>query len=169
MTLKKEKKKSCVRPLRKLWQILHGFACLLSLSFEVKIGSGDPKSRPRDIFREVAQRSGAARGMLPSRREPDKSGHRRPELRHRGWSPKDGVQIYRCGLCTHDNRQALRYKGPAIHFPRPLCNRRSGSNVSGRGLTTDVCLSLPSSHSLIFRAIGFNLCGLREDLHLRIF
>ncbi|XP_040037904.2 ubiquitin carboxyl-terminal hydrolase 53 [Gasterosteus aculeatus] len=49
----------------------------------VKIGSGDPKSRPRDIFREVAQRSGAARGMLPSRREPDKSGHRRPELRHR--------------------------------------------------------------------------------------
>ncbi|KAL6118650.1 usp53 [Pungitius sinensis] len=49
----------------------------------VKIGSGDPKSRPRDISREVAQRSGAMRGMHPSRREPDRSGHRRPELRYR--------------------------------------------------------------------------------------
>ncbi|KAM8897683.1 inactive ubiquitin carboxyl-terminal hydrolase 53 isoform 1-T2 [Spinachia spinachia] len=49
----------------------------------VKSGSGEPKSRPRDISREVAPRSGATRGMNPSRREPDKSGHRRPELRHR--------------------------------------------------------------------------------------
>uniref|UniRef100_A0A671YVU6 Ubiquitin specific peptidase 53 n=1 Tax=Sparus aurata TaxID=8175 RepID=A0A671YVU6_SPAAU len=45
---------------------------------QVKITS-DPKSRLRDISREVAQRAGDMRGMHPSRREPDRSGQRRPE------------------------------------------------------------------------------------------
>ncbi|XP_029941963.1 inactive ubiquitin carboxyl-terminal hydrolase 53 isoform X2 [Salarias fasciatus] len=49
----------------------------------VKIGTGDPRSRLRDISREVAQRAGEVRGMHPSRREPDRSGQRRPETRHR--------------------------------------------------------------------------------------
>ncbi|XP_040887005.1 inactive ubiquitin carboxyl-terminal hydrolase 53-like [Toxotes jaculatrix] len=49
----------------------------------VKITTTDPKSRLREISREVAQRAGEVRGMHPSRREPDRSGQRRPELRHR--------------------------------------------------------------------------------------
>nr|XP_019950974.1 PREDICTED: inactive ubiquitin carboxyl-terminal hydrolase 53-like [Paralichthys olivaceus] len=49
----------------------------------VKIGASDPKSRLRDISREVAQRAGEVRGMHPSRREPDRSGQRRLETRHR--------------------------------------------------------------------------------------
>ncbi|CAN9509540.1 unnamed protein product [Ophioblennius macclurei] len=49
----------------------------------VKIGANDPRSRLRDISREVAQRAGEVRGMHPSRREPDRSGQRRPESRHR--------------------------------------------------------------------------------------
>lgn len=49
----------------------------------VKIVSSDPKSRLGDISREVAQKAGALRGMHPPRREPDRSGHRRPESRYR--------------------------------------------------------------------------------------
>ncbi|XP_056156449.1 inactive ubiquitin carboxyl-terminal hydrolase 53-like [Lampris incognitus] len=53
----------------------------------VKIASSDPKSRIRDISREVAQRAAEVRGMHPSRREPDRSGQRRPESHY-----KDPVQ-----------------------------------------------------------------------------
>ncbi|KAM4612009.1 inactive ubiquitin carboxyl-terminal hydrolase 53 isoform 2-T2 [Polymixia lowei] len=49
----------------------------------VKIGSGDPKSRLKEISREVAQRAGEVRGTHPSRRDPDRSGHRRPDSRYR--------------------------------------------------------------------------------------
>ncbi|XP_034712901.1 inactive ubiquitin carboxyl-terminal hydrolase 53 isoform X2 [Etheostoma cragini] len=49
----------------------------------VKIGTSDPKSRLREISREVAQRAGEVRVMHPSRREPDRSGQRRPESRYR--------------------------------------------------------------------------------------
>ncbi|XP_029932036.1 inactive ubiquitin carboxyl-terminal hydrolase 53 isoform X2 [Myripristis murdjan] len=49
----------------------------------VKIGISDPKSRLREISREVARRAGEVRGMHPTRREPDRSGQRRPESRYR--------------------------------------------------------------------------------------
>lgn len=49
----------------------------------VKSGTSDPKSRLREISREVAQRAGEIRGMHPPRREPDRSGQRRLESRHR--------------------------------------------------------------------------------------
>ncbi|XP_037614796.1 inactive ubiquitin carboxyl-terminal hydrolase 53 [Sebastes umbrosus] len=49
----------------------------------VKSGPSDPKGRLRDISREVAHRAGEVRGMHPARREPDRSGQRRPESRHR--------------------------------------------------------------------------------------
>ncbi|XP_065806583.1 inactive ubiquitin carboxyl-terminal hydrolase 53 isoform X2 [Labrus bergylta] len=49
----------------------------------VKMGSNDPKSRLREVSREVAQKAGEARGMHPSRRDPDRSGQRRPESRYR--------------------------------------------------------------------------------------
>ncbi|XP_071751439.2 ubiquitin carboxyl-terminal hydrolase 53 isoform X3 [Centroberyx gerrardi] len=49
----------------------------------VKIGTSDPKNRLREISREVAQRAGEVRGMHPPRREPDRSGQRRPESRYR--------------------------------------------------------------------------------------
>ncbi|XP_062305181.1 inactive ubiquitin carboxyl-terminal hydrolase 53 [Osmerus eperlanus] len=48
----------------------------------VKMGPGDPKSRIRDISREVAQKAGELRGMQPSRREADR-GQRRPDPRYR--------------------------------------------------------------------------------------
>ncbi|XP_008284260.1 inactive ubiquitin carboxyl-terminal hydrolase 53 [Stegastes partitus] len=47
----------------------------------VKIG--DPRSRLKELSREVAQRVGEVRGMHTTRREPDRSGPRRPETRHR--------------------------------------------------------------------------------------
>ncbi|CAK6952785.1 inactive ubiquitin carboxyl-terminal hydrolase 53 [Scomber scombrus] len=49
----------------------------------VKIGTFDPKSRLKELSREVAQRAGEVRGMHPSRREPDRSGQRRLESRYR--------------------------------------------------------------------------------------
>lgn len=49
----------------------------------VKIGTNDPRSRFREISREVAQKAGEVRGMYPSRREPDRSGQRRSESRYR--------------------------------------------------------------------------------------
>lgn len=49
----------------------------------VKMSTSDPKSRLREISREVAHRAGEVRGMHPSRREPDRSGQRRLESRYR--------------------------------------------------------------------------------------
>ncbi|XP_028284750.1 inactive ubiquitin carboxyl-terminal hydrolase 53 isoform X2 [Parambassis ranga] len=49
----------------------------------VKIGTTDPKSRLREISREVAQRAGEVRAMHSSRRDHDRSGQRRPESRYR--------------------------------------------------------------------------------------
>ncbi|KAK2863198.1 hypothetical protein Q5P01_002731 [Channa striata] len=49
----------------------------------VKISIGDPKSRLREISREVAQKAGEMRGMLPLRKESDRSAPRRPETRQR--------------------------------------------------------------------------------------
>uniref|UniRef100_A0A3B4WVZ7 Ubiquitin specific peptidase 53 n=1 Tax=Seriola lalandi dorsalis TaxID=1841481 RepID=A0A3B4WVZ7_SERLL len=49
----------------------------------VKIATSDPKSRLREISREVAQRAGEVRGMHQSRREPDRSGQRRLDSRYR--------------------------------------------------------------------------------------
>ncbi|XP_029382333.1 inactive ubiquitin carboxyl-terminal hydrolase 53 isoform X2 [Echeneis naucrates] len=49
----------------------------------VKIAASDPKSRIREISREVAHRAGEVWGMHPSRREPDRSGQRRLESRYR--------------------------------------------------------------------------------------
>uniref|UniRef100_A0A667YRJ8 Ubiquitin specific peptidase 53 n=1 Tax=Myripristis murdjan TaxID=586833 RepID=A0A667YRJ8_9TELE len=50
------------------------------------IRSKDAKVTPnrlREISREVARRAGEVRGMHPTRREPDRSGQRRPESRYR--------------------------------------------------------------------------------------
>ncbi|KAM3857402.1 inactive ubiquitin carboxyl-terminal hydrolase 53 [Diretmus argenteus] len=49
----------------------------------VKTGTSDPKHRHREIPREASPRAGEVRGMHPSRREPDRSGHRRAETRYR--------------------------------------------------------------------------------------
>ncbi|XP_026154904.1 inactive ubiquitin carboxyl-terminal hydrolase 53 [Mastacembelus armatus] len=49
----------------------------------VKISTSDPRSRIRELSREVAQRAGEIRGMHPFRKEPDRSGQRRPESRSR--------------------------------------------------------------------------------------
>ncbi|XP_072232099.1 inactive ubiquitin carboxyl-terminal hydrolase 53 [Leuresthes tenuis] len=49
----------------------------------VRTGTSDPKSRLREISREVAHRAGELRGMHSSRRDADRSGQRRPDTRHR--------------------------------------------------------------------------------------
>ncbi|XP_038588113.1 inactive ubiquitin carboxyl-terminal hydrolase 53 isoform X2 [Micropterus salmoides] len=49
----------------------------------VKIATIDPKSRLREISREVAQRAGEVRGMHPFKKEPDRRGQQRPEARYR--------------------------------------------------------------------------------------
>lgn len=141
--------------------------------FAVKIGTSDPKSRFRDISREVAQRAGEVRGMHPSRREPDRSGQRRLESRYRGWSQIGSGCINVDSTCsaTHKHTWELpgfKVKNPSLLFPQPLCNRQFRSNVSVRGLSADVCWSLPSSHSLILRAIGSPLCGLEKHLQTNI-
>lgn len=130
----------CQIPVCNTWHIF-GFA--------VKISTFDPKSRLKELSREVAQRAGEVRGMHPSRREPDRSGQRRPESRYRGKSHIHSTQINRCNPAhTHNNDQALWYKRLAFPFLQPLCNLRFGSNVSERGLSADVHWSLASSHSL---------------------
>uniref|UniRef100_A0AAQ5ZMD3 USP domain-containing protein n=1 Tax=Amphiprion ocellaris TaxID=80972 RepID=A0AAQ5ZMD3_AMPOC len=50
---------------------------------QVKIGTIDPRSRLKELSREVAQRVGEVRGMHPTRRDPDRGGQRRPDTRHR--------------------------------------------------------------------------------------
>ncbi|TNM93909.1 hypothetical protein fugu_002085 [Takifugu bimaculatus] len=49
----------------------------------VKVASVDPKSRLRDISREVAQKAGEMRGTPVPRKDSERSGHRRPESHHR--------------------------------------------------------------------------------------
>ncbi|KAM6960362.1 LOW QUALITY PROTEIN: inactive ubiquitin carboxyl-terminal hydrolase 53 [Tautogolabrus adspersus] len=49
----------------------------------VKMNSSDPKSRLRELSREVAQKAEEARRMHPSRRDLDRSAQRRPESRYR--------------------------------------------------------------------------------------
>uniref|UniRef100_A0A1A7WPU1 Ubiquitin specific peptidase 53b n=1 Tax=Iconisemion striatum TaxID=60296 RepID=A0A1A7WPU1_9TELE len=49
---------------------------------QVKTGNIDPKSRVRELPREVAHRA-ELRGMHPSRRDADRSGQRRQDMRHR--------------------------------------------------------------------------------------
>lgn len=101
------------------------------ISFVVKIVTSDPKSRLGEISREVAQKAGEVRGMHPSRREPDRSGQRRPESRYRGWSQRDRIEVDCTCHATHKHTraicQALRYKRLAFHFPSPYVTAGSGA------------------------------------------
>ncbi|XP_026208592.1 inactive ubiquitin carboxyl-terminal hydrolase 53 isoform X2 [Anabas testudineus] len=49
----------------------------------VKISIGDPKSRLREISREVAHKAGEMRAIFPTRKDPDRAAQRRAETRHR--------------------------------------------------------------------------------------
>lgn len=49
----------------------------------VKIGTNDPRSRIKELSREVAQKAGEIRGLHPFRRQPDRSGQREPESHSR--------------------------------------------------------------------------------------
>lgn len=64
----------------------------LFVFFSVKIGTSEPKSRLREISKEVAQRAGELRGLHLPRRDPERSSPRRLESRHRG---TDGHQHQR--------------------------------------------------------------------------
>uniref|UniRef100_A0A7N6F7S6 USP domain-containing protein n=1 Tax=Anabas testudineus TaxID=64144 RepID=A0A7N6F7S6_ANATE len=50
---------------------------------DVKISIGDPKSRLREISREVAHKAGEMRAIFPTRKDPDRAAQRRAETRHR--------------------------------------------------------------------------------------
>ncbi|KAK6292074.1 hypothetical protein J4Q44_G00378590 [Coregonus suidteri] len=54
----------------------------------VTLGTSDPKSRLKDISREVAQKAGEIRGMHPSRRDQDRTEKRRQDVRHRDPIPE---------------------------------------------------------------------------------
>lgn len=62
----------------------------VSLVFAVRVGPVDPKSRLRDISREVAQKAGEMRGMHIPRKDSERSGQRRPESHHRGTESRGG-------------------------------------------------------------------------------
>ncbi|XP_042154293.1 inactive ubiquitin carboxyl-terminal hydrolase 53-like isoform X2 [Oncorhynchus tshawytscha] len=49
----------------------------------VKLGTSDPKSRLKDISREVVMKAGEVRGMHPSRRDQDRTERRRQDARYR--------------------------------------------------------------------------------------
>lgn len=100
--------------------------------FLVKIGTSEPKSRLREISKEVAQRAGELRGLHLSRREPERSSPRRSESRHRG---TDGHQ-----------QQKIQHKRRTFPFLELLYNVPFKRNLSDRGLRCDVS-RLPSSLS----------------------
>lgn len=56
----------------------------LSPRLAVTLGTSDPKSRLKDISREVAQKAVEVRGMHPSRRDQDKMERRRQDAHYRG-------------------------------------------------------------------------------------
>uniref|UniRef100_UPI0037E86B41 inactive ubiquitin carboxyl-terminal hydrolase 53 n=1 Tax=Semicossyphus pulcher TaxID=241346 RepID=UPI0037E86B41 len=120
----------------------------------VKISSNDPKSRLRDISREVAQRAGEVRGMHPTRREPDRSGQRRPESRYR--DPGQD-RTYSRSVSPPENgfRQHLETrlyssqgKGPTRTERTPHLGGRSSSHEPARSHSrVQVLPSVPSFNS----------------------
>lgn len=56
----------------------------MCLRSAVKVATVDPKSRLRDISREIAQKAGEMRGTPVPRKDSERSGQRRPESHYRG-------------------------------------------------------------------------------------
>uniref|UniRef100_A0A8C7GG68 Ubiquitin specific peptidase 53 n=1 Tax=Oncorhynchus kisutch TaxID=8019 RepID=A0A8C7GG68_ONCKI len=100
---------------------------------QVTLGTSDPKSRLKDISREVAQKAVEVRGMHPSRRDQDKMERRRqdahyrdpiPERYSRSTSPpENGFKQY---LDTH--LYASQGKGPTKTERTPHFGGRSSSH-----------------------------------------
>lgn len=100
-------------------------------SFAVKVSTVDPKSRLRDISREVAQKGGEMRGMHVPRKDSERSGQRKPESYHRGrQSPGGQALIYK----------RLTFRSCSLYVT--ACQEREG-------LRPDVTERLPSSLMLI--------------------
>ncbi|XP_071333707.1 inactive ubiquitin carboxyl-terminal hydrolase 53 isoform X2 [Trachinotus anak] len=119
----------------------------------VKISTGDPKSRLREISREVAQRAGEVRGMHPPRREHDRSGQRRLESRYRD-SGQD--RTYSRSVSPPENgfKQHLESrlyssqgKGPTRTERTPHLGGRSSHEPSRSHSRVQVLPSVPSVSS----------------------
>lgn len=101
--------------------------------FAVKVSAADPKSRLRDISREVAQKAGEMRGVHIPRKDSERSVQRRTESYHRGTQSHSG--------------QALIYKRLTFHS----CSLYVTACQEQQGLRPDVSERLPSSLMLIVR------------------
>lgn len=94
--------------------------------FAVNVGPADPKSRLRDVSREVAQKAGEMRGVHIPRKDSERSVQRRAESRHRGRQSPSG--------------QALIYKRLTFHS----CSLYVTACQEQEGLRPDVRERLPS-------------------------
>lgn len=103
--------------------------CFLCIA--VKVSTVDPKSRLRDISREVAQKAGEMRGTHIPRKDSERSGQRRPESYHRGTQSHSG--------------QSLIYKRLTFHS----CSLYVTACQEQEGLRPDITERLPSSLMLI--------------------
>lgn len=117
----------------------------------VKIGTSDPRSRLREISREVAHRAGEVRGMHPTRREPDRSGQRRPESRNRDPNhdrtysrsaspPENGFKQY-----LETRLYSSQGKGPTRTERMPHLGGRSSHEPPRSHSRVQVLPSVPSS------------------------
>uniref|UniRef100_A0A8C8K7H5 USP domain-containing protein n=1 Tax=Oncorhynchus tshawytscha TaxID=74940 RepID=A0A8C8K7H5_ONCTS len=67
----------------KMTEIECSLECVSFPCCAVKLGTSDPKSRLKDISREVVMKAGEVRGMHPSRRDQDRTERRRQDARYR--------------------------------------------------------------------------------------
>ncbi|XP_075999865.1 ubiquitin carboxyl-terminal hydrolase 53 isoform X2 [Genypterus blacodes] len=120
---------------------------------QVKMGTSDPRSRLRDLSKEVAHRAGELRGMHPARREPERSAHRRLESCHRdprqdrtysrsASPPENGFKQY-----LDTRLYSSQGKGPTRTERTPLHTGRSSHDPPRSHSRVQVTPSGPGSNS----------------------
>ncbi|KAM3590451.1 uncharacterized protein V6R79_009848 [Siganus canaliculatus] len=118
----------------------------------VKMGTNDPKSRLRDISRDAAQRAVEVRGMHPSRREPDRSGQRRTESRHRDPGQdrtySRSVSPPENGFKQHQETRLYNSQGKGLIRPErtPYLGGRSSHEPPRSNSKVQVLPTVPSSN-----------------------
>ncbi|XP_045077684.1 inactive ubiquitin carboxyl-terminal hydrolase 53-like [Coregonus clupeaformis] len=111
----------------------------------VKLGTSDPKSRLKDISREVVQKAGEVRGMHPSRRDQDRTERRRQDTRYREPIPE---RYSRSASppenCFKPHLYASQGKGPTRTERTPHFGGRSSTHEGPPHSSVQVLPALPS-------------------------
>ncbi|CAG5929282.1 unnamed protein product [Menidia menidia] len=118
-----------------------------------KTGTSDPKSRLRDISREVAQKAGELRGMHLSRQDADRSGPRRLDTRYKDLGqdrtysrsaspPENGFKKY-----IETRLYSSQGKGPIRPERMPQLGGRSSQEPSRSHSRVQVLPSVPTVRS----------------------